>query len=546
MSGQDGPLVERQVAAPLSASRQPLLPAPLCPGPVAVPDLSSGCPAPSCPPACRTEHLPVTVHRQRCSLALYCRDASPPDAGGPRRNLFGAHSAVASDKAPHITPPPRRLVTASPLTLLSGIVEQRMHLWSPQRPAPGPSNEPSDSPPRSHSACAIPLSSDWSPPRLTPFEPRQHRAGATRKLFRSRLGSGEHRTPVPQKSLHSEAALAAAQADAEEMCPGDQDVLAEVTSIPLDDEDEADAAEELGALPDFSAASAAPPPLTRALSAPPVYSTSAPRAIPAFRTAPQPVLEVPEEATQRADGTGVKRPLSLSGASLSLSLRSGPFANFETKHCTKRHRPASSLKRTASTSEAMDIQALTAAMGPLATALPTIETRNELNTISCGTLAEVLAGKFNGEIDRFYVIDCRFPYEYDGGHIVGAYNFYHEEHIESAFFAEEPSLEHTSRTAIIFHCEFSSQRAPRMMRFFRKRDRSMNQWPNLTFPEVYLLEKGYKEFYEDDVRRTQLCDPSAYLPMLADKEQCKKYMTELRPNYKRLASFSDLKNSQAL
>ncbi|XP_052820208.1 M-phase inducer phosphatase cdc-25.3-like [Mya arenaria] len=50
---------------------------------------------------------------------------------------------------------------------------------------------------------------------------------------------------------------------------------------------------------------------------------------------------------------------------------------------------------------------------------------------------------------------------------------------------------------IVFHCEFSSERGPNMYRHLRSLDRESNKDsnPQLNFPEVYLLEGGYKEFY---------------------------------------------------
>lgn len=52
------------------------------------------------------------------------------------------------------------------------------------------------------------------------------------------------------------------------------------------------------------------------------------------------------------------------------------------------------------------------------------------------------------------------------------------------------------RVVLIFHCEFSSERGPRMCRFVRKRDRAMNEYPRLHYPELYILKGGYKEFFQ--------------------------------------------------
>ena len=53
------------------------------------------------------------------------------------------------------------------------------------------------------------------------------------------------------------------------------------------------------------------------------------------------------------------------------------------------------------------------------------------------------------------------------------------------------------RHVLIFHCEFSSERGPKMYRFLRSQDRELNknQYPALLFPEVYLLHGGYMAFF---------------------------------------------------
>ncbi|XP_033756501.1 uncharacterized protein LOC117339170 [Pecten maximus] len=67
------------------------------------------------------------------------------------------------------------------------------------------------------------------------------------------------------------------------------------------------------------------------------------------------------------------------------------------------------------------------------------------------------------------------------------------------------------RHILIFHCEFSSERGPKM--FLRNKDRELNndRYPFLNFPEVYLLNDGYKCFYQT---HKELCEPMSYKPML--------------------------------
>ncbi|RWS04896.1 M-phase inducer phosphatase 1-B-like protein [Dinothrombium tinctorium] len=146
-------------------------------------------------------------------------------------------------------------------------------------------------------------------------------------------------------------------------------------------------------------------------------------------------------------------------------------------------------------------------------ALPLVHNskHEDLKTISAETLAAVIRGEFRDQIFEYSIIDCRYPYEYEGGHIKGAKNIYLREHICEEFFNENKlSVDNGKRSVIIFHCEFSSERAPTMYRFLRSKDREVNTYPNLFHPEVYLLHGGYKSFYE---KFKELCDPQQYLPM---------------------------------
>ncbi|NP_001350955.1 M-phase inducer phosphatase 3 isoform f [Homo sapiens] len=126
-------------------------------------------------------------------------------------------------------------------------------------------------------------------------------------------------------------------------------------------------------------------------------------------------------------------------------------------------------------------------------------------------VAALLSGKFQGLIEKFYVIDCRYPYEYLGGHIQGALNLYSQEELFN-FFLKKPivPLDTQKRIIIVFHCEFSSERGPRMCRCLREEDRSLNQYPALYYPELYILKGGYRDFFPEYM---ELCEPQSYCPM---------------------------------
>lgn len=107
-----------------------------------------------------------------------------------------------------------------------------------------------------------------------------------------------------------------------------------------------------------------------------------------------------------------------------------------------------------------------------------------------------MSRKIHVEYDML-VIDCRFEYEYNGGHIKDAINIVTSDDLEKLLLTAH--VENTKKTVIIFHCEFSSKRGPNMCKFLRKRDRELhtNSYPELYYPEIYVMEGGYKRFFED-------------------------------------------------
>lgn len=135
----------------------------------------------------------------------------------------------------------------------------------------------------------------------------------------------------------------------------------------------------------------------------------------------------------------------------------------------------------------------------------------DLPRITGETMIDVLDGKYSHVHDKVLVIDCRFEYEYNGGHINGAINFNDKEKLaEHLFDSTSPSS--TSRSLVIFHCEYSAHRAPTMAKFLRSHDRSVNaeRYPALTYPEAYILDGGYSCFFKDYRPR---CFPQEYVEM---------------------------------
>ncbi|KAL1411333.1 m-phase inducer phosphatase [Vanrija albida] len=143
------------------------------------------------------------------------------------------------------------------------------------------------------------------------------------------------------------------------------------------------------------------------------------------------------------------------------------------------------------------------------------------------TMTDLLAGKYNGGMKRYHILDCRFDYEYEGGHIDGAINVRSMEQLDELLLTAttgvnadgplpQPSrsgqADAAQQVVLIFHCEFSAKRAPTFAKHLRSRDRMLNNsiYPKIFYPELYILEGGYCDFFKKCPTR---CEPQSYVPM---------------------------------
>lgn len=140
-------------------------------------------------------------------------------------------------------------------------------------------------------------------------------------------------------------------------------------------------------------------------------------------------------------------------------------------------------------------------------------------------IQQVVDGTFSDLYDRVYIFDCRFDYEYGGGHIKRAQHLPVPGQLDSIFF-ENPIQNET--VLIIFYCEFSSQRGPAAYRYMRAQDRRHNSasYPRLYYPHLYLIEGGYCRTFAEC---KSVCDPQNYIEM-----KNKEYEQELKQNFKNL------------
>lgn len=170
--------------------------------------------------------------------------------------------------------------------------------------------------------------------------------------------------------------------------------------------------------------------------------------------------------------------------------------------------------------------------------------------ISPQTLRDVLDGHYSHKMKRYHIIDCRFDYEFDGGHIDGAINVRHTSELESLLLSPTgginavdgalptPStsggVDGSQQVVLIFHCEFSKKRAPEVARELRTRDRKRNegQWPQVHYPELYILEGGYCSFFKQCPTK---CEPQAYREM-EGHHLCDAKLNDFKKDFQRTRS----------
>jgi len=125
-------------------------------------------------------------------------------------------------------------------------------------------------------------------------------------------------------------------------------------------------------------------------------------------------------------------------------------------------------------------------------------------------VADLLDGKFAEQVPNFVIVDCRYEFEYEGGHIRGAINILEATELVQRFLTN-PDLSQGA-PVLLFHCEFSKNRGPKMLKLLRNLDRKIHAdtYPDLYYPELYLINKGYRNVY---AQRPAVCEPQAYTEM---------------------------------
>ncbi|OIR57056.1 MAG: M-phase inducer phosphatase [Amphiamblys sp. WSBS2006] len=129
-----------------------------------------------------------------------------------------------------------------------------------------------------------------------------------------------------------------------------------------------------------------------------------------------------------------------------------------------------------------------------------------INRITPQTLCKLLCGEFV-EDRPVLVVDCRYSYEYEGGHIQDAQNISAISDMEKSLFS---SVERN--TVVVFYCEYSVSRAPAMALAARGKDRQLNRgrYPALHYGDLFVLGGGYCSFF---AAAPTLCTPQQYTQM---------------------------------
>lgn len=138
----------------------------------------------------------------------------------------------------------------------------------------------------------------------------------------------------------------------------------------------------------------------------------------------------------------------------------------------------------------------------------------------------VLKSFYAGDRSRFkevLVIDGRYDYEYNGGHIKGAVSVTSPnivDKVHELLFKRYPRLdERTSETCmvkersdllILVYCEFSSVRGPNIYKIIRTMDRSFFKYPWIRYKNLFLIKGGYEMFFK---KHGDMCTPCGYVKM---------------------------------
>lgn len=115
--------------------------------------------------------------------------------------------------------------------------------------------------------------------------------------------------------------------------------------------------------------------------------------------------------------------------------------------------------------------------------------------ISPDKLAKYLSDPTSHQYDFLLILDARFQYEFRGGRIIGAKNITTFSSMTRFYDQYKDKIANEKSICIVIHCELSSHRGPKLYDMIREYDRNkhISQYPSLSFPDLFLLDGGYKK-----------------------------------------------------
>ena len=133
--------------------------------------------------------------------------------------------------------------------------------------------------------------------------------------------------------------------------------------------------------------------------------------------------------------------------------------------------------------------------------------------IQVGTAFQLFCERTHNKSITF--VDCRYPYEYDGGHVTGSVNCWDDVTIKKSLFSTyglnksvDSSSTCSSSNILVLYCEFSSRRVKEITSRIQSMDRSMNG-NLLKYYDLRIVEGGFKKIHSE---KNEMCC-GCYIPM---------------------------------
>lgn len=149
--------------------------------------------------------------------------------------------------------------------------------------------------------------------------------------------------------------------------------------------------------------------------------------------------------------------------------------------------------------------------GPRPTSQEKEKEKEEACQVGKNTMNNKLSTCSSTQWNEVIIFDCRYDYEFKGGHIPGARLIETKQSLIDVY--NQYKNADNSKRLLIFHCEFSANRGPKAWSCFRDWDRKSNVavCPKLSFPHTYVMEGGYRSFFKF---YSGYCEPRSYRSMM--------------------------------